>query len=57
MQNSSLIRLIEKYFWVKKEDFTPGQADPQRSTTTAYFTAWASSSFDDSMGDFNEKIE
>jgi len=39
--------------WVKGEDLTPGQTDPKRSTTTAYFTA-STSSFDDTMCDFND---
>jgi len=29
MQNSRLIRPIEECFWVKEEDFTPGQTDPK----------------------------
>jgi len=29
MQNSRHIRPIEQCFWVKWEDFTPGQTDPK----------------------------
>ena len=29
MQNSRLIRPTEECFWVKGEDFTPGQTDPK----------------------------
>jgi len=36
--------------------FDPWANRPQISTTTAYFTAWICSSFDEAMGDFNEKI-
>jgi len=57
MQNSRLIWPINECFWVKGEDLTPGQANrPQRRTTTACFIALTCSSFDEAMGDFNEKI-
>jgi len=49
MQNSRLIRPIEECFWVKMGRFDPWANRPQRSSTTAYFTAWTSSSFDDAM--------
>jgi len=29
MHNSRLIQPIEECFWVKEEDFTPGQTDPK----------------------------
>ena len=36
--------------------FDPWANRPQTRTTTAYFTALTCSSFDEAMGDFNEKI-
>ena len=56
MQNNSLIRPIEKRFWVKRGRFVPWANRPQRRTTTAYFTAWACSTFDEAMGDLNAYI-
>ena len=57
MQNSRLIWPINECFWVKGEDLTPGQANrPQRRTTTACFIALTCSSFDEAIGDYNEKI-
>ena len=56
-QNSRLICLVIECFGVKGEDLTPGQTDPKRvQPRTAYFTALTCSSFDEAMGDFNEKI-
>ena len=54
--NARLIRPIDECFGVKRGRFNPWANRPQRSSTTAYFTAWTSSSFDEAMGDFNEKI-
>ena len=58
MQNSRLIWPINECFEVKREDLNPGQTTPNayNHCLSAYFTALTCSSFDEAMGDFNEKI-
>ena len=43
-------------FWGERGRFDTWANRPLTRTTTAYFTALTCSSFDEAMGDFNEKI-
>ena len=56
MQNSRHRPIDLKNVFGLKGRFYSWANRPQRRSGNAYFTAWTCSSFDDAMGDFNEKI-